>query len=446
MKRTYALTLLFFVFSNATYCDNQPCDMTQKQSPTPVWMTIFVHGAVEGEWIFTSLIKAFRDSVDGSTYQKAVSAARQDPLFYRFHAMQEQGLKKITLPRGSESGLGASAVAQMYDQITACAQQCPTINYYYTYGWSGLVSQTQRLQDAQEFYNELLNEIITLGKKHKVAPRIRLIAYSHGGNICLNLARAKKREFHDACVSVDELIVLGSPIQPETDRLASDPMFKKIYNFYSTSDLIQPLEFVSSRSSSRTFKPHTNYEVPSKVKQVSVKVVRYAPHHAYRKKDVLQTPLATDYDKIKIKKIQSDPGHIELWHMGWTPSMYRKNFPLYPLPIVDFVSYITAQIDNDPKLGGNLTVTIHPQQEVMYLKDRSNQYKTKVSFVCNGVRSKLNAIAQSYEPDEDYYAEYKERMESVLKFAKYSRNGGLVKIKKPDGSFYKITKESMCLN
>ncbi len=443
MRAAFYVALGFLIFSTSVRSATENYSTATKQSDTPVWMTVFVHGAIKAEWVLNSVLKVLQDSLEGSTYQKAISVARNDPHFFRFHAMQEQGLKKIIVPKG-EAGIGASAIAHIYDQITAYAHQTPTINYYYTFGWSGLMSLTQRMEDAQHFYNELVSEIKKIHEHHLVMPRIRLISYSHGGNVCLNLAHAKDKN-QSACLSIDELILIGSPVQRETKHLVADPMFKKIYNFYSLDDMVQPLDVFTSKNSRRTFKPTKTFELPSKLKQINVRVVHYKPRHEYRKKVTVPQPLPLDYEKNKIKKEEISPGHTELWYMGWTASMYRKNFPLYPLPIVDFVSLITAQIEHDQDFKNNVTVTIYPQQEVMSIKDKSGLKKT-VPFIPSPLLTKLNAVAETYKPDAEYYKEYQKRIEEVLTFARASKNGGLVRVQKADGSYYKITKASMCLH
>ena len=99
----------------------------------PVWMTVFIHGAVKPQWTRCSFLKVMRDSVDHSTYEKAVHSLRNDPFFYRLHAMQGLGLKPIELDTKQYTS-GAQAVAQVYDAITARAESEKTLNYYYTFG------------------------------------------------------------------------------------------------------------------------------------------------------------------------------------------------------------------------------------------------------------------------------------------------------------------------
>lgn len=440
MKRLFFLALICFGLTTMN-AGSRECVLPQKTATTPVWMTIFIHGAIGAEWIFNSLISVFQDSLDGSTYQKAVSLVRNDPLFFKFQAIQKPGLQKIELSKGA-SELDASAVALMYDQITALTQKSPTINYYYTFGWSGLVSTTKRLEDAEQLHEELVREVKNISEHHHITPQVRIIAYSHGGNVSLNLAKTKQR---DLCLRIDELILIGSPVQRETDYLVADPMFKKVYNFYSPDDMIQPSDFFSSRVSTRIFKEHRNFSLPKNLQQICVKVANYTPRDPSKRKNKLPT-LATNYDKKQVRRSFMNPGHIELWHMGWTPTMYRQNFPLHPLPIVDFTSFITAQVSSDPTLGNDLIVSIHPAREIMKVSNRHSNTRKIFPFVPQQMLATLADLAQTYKPSEEFLRETQRRLSEAVALAHTCKHAGVVKVEKSDGSYYKVSKKAMCLH
>lgn len=432
--------MILLVSTSSTNCSHITCPVPKKQPDTPIWATVFIHGAIKAEWIFNSLYKVVTDSVEGSTYEKAVNVVRNDPFFFHNHAMQEQGLRKIDLQ--GTSPFGARGIAQLHNQITALAQKAPTINYYYTYGWSGLMSSTQRFEESQQLYDELTSEMKKIHEQHHVMPHIRLIAYSHGGNVCLNLAHAKKT-LRDLCLYIDELILIGSPIQTETDYLVADPMFKKVYNFYSPGDMVQPSDFFSAKGSRRTFKPRAQFSPPDKLKQICVKIARYTPR---KQSSSLPRPLPLEYKKSNIKRRSMNPGHIELWYLGWTVSMYRNNFPLHPLPVVDFVSFITAQVDQEPSLGNNIIVTLQPQKEIMRVKNKYGHEKKTLPFIPFATFEAFQKDALAYKPNDNFYKERKRRFDEALRFARASKHGGLVRILKEDGSYYKISKAAMCLH
>ena len=48
--------------------------------------------------------------------------------------------------------------------------------------------------------------------------------------------------------SIDELILLGTPIQPETESFLQSAIFKKVYNVYSSEDTVQQADWVSTNT------------------------------------------------------------------------------------------------------------------------------------------------------------------------------------------------------
>ena len=174
------------------------------------------------------------------------------------------------------------AIANLHEKIyKELTFREPTENRYYTYGWSGLLSDKARKREAVEFYRSLAQEATpyqALGK----TPRIRLISYSHGGNFCLNLASAKPADKELATLVIDELIFMGVPIQKETDYLLNDPIFKRVYNIYSRGDRIQKLDFFSFDRffSNRIFKDRDGFKVPkNKLIQIQLRLTRNSEFH-----------------------------------------------------------------------------------------------------------------------------------------------------------------------
>ena len=109
---------------------------------------------------------------------------------------------------------------------------------FYIFSWSGKLKQLEREQAAEK----LLEEIIALReeyqKKYGLAPTIRIIAHSHGGNVALNMA--KIRPFNSSLL-IKSLILLACPVQEKTMHLISTPMFNRVYSLYSSFDIIQVL-------------------------------------------------------------------------------------------------------------------------------------------------------------------------------------------------------------
>lgn len=103
--------------------------------------------------------------------------------------------------------------------------------FIYIYGWSGALSFKIREQEALKLF-EILSKI--------VGP-ITIIGHSHGGNIALNLAKVANR-FDDCKLTIEKLILLACPVQADTENLVNSKIFKKIYHFYSKTDIAQVVD------------------------------------------------------------------------------------------------------------------------------------------------------------------------------------------------------------
>jgi len=110
----------------------------------------------------------------------------------------------------------------------------------YMFGWSGKLSATTRKQSAEKLYEELLELVDEYTGRYGVAPKVRIITHSHGGNVAMYLAEARKE--HPVQLNIDELILLACPVQKRTMHLLKDPIFTQIYSFYSKQDVIQVLD------------------------------------------------------------------------------------------------------------------------------------------------------------------------------------------------------------
>lgn len=116
---------------------------------------------------------------------------------------------------------------------------------FYLFRWTGLLNYKERERAAGILYELLAAEAkkveLATGKK----PIVTIIAHSHGGNVALNMANVNDKS---SCnLKIDRLILLACPVQKRTSCLSSHCIFKKIYSFYSTLDLIQVMALQKGR-------------------------------------------------------------------------------------------------------------------------------------------------------------------------------------------------------
>ena len=406
--------------------DPRPFDV-QNEAQGP-WITIFVHGimSIQPHLTLHNLMLFIRDAVKDTVYSKTVEYMRQDPYFYLNQAMQEFGLKKIDL-NDLQPGHASSAIARIYDEVTKLSFP-NTTNDYYTFGWSGLLSPSSRYEDSVKLLKELTAELQEKYWKHNIYPKIRLIGYSHGGNVCLNIAAARQNTDPQSQVSIDELILVGVPIQTETDYLANDPIFKRIYHFFSQKDRIQRIDFFSFNRvfSRRYFRNSNNFRVPKKLMQIDMKFKR--SRKAGRKLSPKRLAAMNDFSNPGIVSgnsrlfRDSSPGHLEFWFFGWSPKHYRPGFALYPLPAFIAIPYILKCINSVSKdivTPYPVSVDIRPELDVMVIRQRRKNHLTHVfPFLSHAEMDKLKTIAYKVAIDSSFEDEYQDHVQAAFEKSK----------------------------
>ncbi len=221
-----------------------------KKTPIKKQVTIFVHGTVFPFLAFLNPHKTYIHNLDSQDwYSRCIGQLRTNPLLQEDCIMLDVGLHKIdngylqqytqqTLPPAL-SKKGAYQAIGAYHTITkllANNSKQHVEHDYYTFGFTGLLSESHRKQTAEDLYQTLIKLIYTY-KQQNYEPIITLCGYSHGGNVILYTAQAAERS--PAAISIDTVVLLGTPLQTETAQLAKKSIFKTVINIYSTGDTVQ---------------------------------------------------------------------------------------------------------------------------------------------------------------------------------------------------------------
>ncbi|MBY0110371.1 MAG: hypothetical protein K2X90_04645 [Candidatus Babeliaceae bacterium] len=400
----YKKFLLLFIpcYIHATqYLNQEPI-----QESSEVWMIIFVHGTsgAMSNASFSNIYRIMLDEVENTPYEKAVDLIRTNPYMYQNQPMQQYGLHPVDyLTR--KPGKAAALFAYIYDTVLQEAFSHQKRNIYYTYGWSGVLSESIRYKNALRFYDELSLEYkkqcsMYPGQKVKIC----IVSYSHGGTVALQLARVYEKERLHNPLCIDMLITLGTPIQKETDYLVTHAIFKKVYHIYSRGDKVQKLDFFSFRRffSKRRFNDTSRFVTPEKVVQIELQL----------------KPARRKYkDHEKPTYVNRSPGHIELWFFGWTEGMYRKDFPLHPLPAACMIPIIIkAAMDSMPQ-ENDLVVELYPHTEKCIVKKRRYFKKIHTKGIKQETLRKIKKIACDERPETFNRKEYLNHMHSAIKQA-----------------------------
>jgi hypothetical protein len=256
--------------------------------------------------------------------------------FYNYQIINKRGLHPIKSE--DQQTLGSLIAAENYRRTFQALHQNKNQLYFYTYGWDGALDPQHRLRWGKNFYAE----IIHLLKQKKLwgdkNVEIEVHGFSHGGNVVLNLAQAE-REFQQQ-LSINRLCLWGMPVQQETAHLVEDRLFKEVFHFYSRKDKIQIFDIFST-SRRRSYKNFNKFltHIPQKLHQ------------------------------INIKMNSMHPNHYEFWYLGTTSTAYRKNFPLFPFPLVHFFPLFHELIKKN-----------HPTSSFLSIvgKRKKNQLKLKL--------------------------------------------------------------------
>lgn len=323
---------------------------------TEVWINVFVHGIIKTPFTFIDMSKIVHDNIGCSQHRHMADYLRNRSEVYLYQPMQKKGLQRID-PKNKQSCNGAVAIAQLYEYQTnslTCqrlyqhdSSKSNIYNLYYTFGWCGYLSKKYRELEAEKLYYSLMHEVNILKSKN-INPKIRIVTFSHGGNVILNMAKYAPCKEKDLPFKINELIFLAIPIHKETDQHINHPIFQKIYNFYSEADKAQTLDFLSTKYmySHRKF-TRRNLTNPDKLTQVKIRVTNIT---------------FDNYCNIQ-KNFHIDPTHMEFWNFSWSPKRYRGKFPLKPFSIASLMPSILNTIKSVDDNLFNITLDIIPNLE-----------------------------------------------------------------------------------
>ena len=398
------------------------------------WLNIFVHGIISAAPVlsFETMYHIKTDNISNTLYEYYVQNARGNCFFHKNQTMQTIGLHKIDTCR-TDANDGCPATAKLFDmQYGWLDPQQNSKNYYYTYGWSGLINKKRMYNDAKMFCEQYSQEIKKFHAQG-IYPKTRLIGFSHGGSVCLQVGAVTQKNNIKTNFAIDELVLLGMPIMQDTDIWTHAPIFKNIYSFYSGSDRVQVLDFSHPKKlfSRRKFKNRNGFTVPNSLTQVRLEIFRAIPYKSGwgffktpRKKHGNLSRHSTSLRKCS-------PGHCEWWFFGWTNKYYRHNFALAPLSVLSVIPTIISKLEKSPvkplksdKFGKQITVQLKPFEESITIINKNKKEKT--TFLANNQFDQLkNTVyqhpftqitAKRYSKEVD-----KEIKKAKIKLAKYNK-------------------------
>lgn len=317
-------------------------------------ITVFVHGTIFDYPSIDIYKKTKKDhTTKGGFFKKYRNNLRKNDL-YNCQTINAIGLLPINFNDKSDELKNTIILAKIYQKnYLEISTNKEIFFHFYTFGWSGDLSRKSREQAAESFYKQLRTQIDEIKKSTNSSNiKVEILAHSHGGNVALNLAKVEEKLKQN--LSIDKLILFGTPVQSETKKFVSSSIFKKIYNLYSRGDSIQLIDMLSTKdfSSKRRFNDSEN------LIQVEVKVGKMHPLHT------------------------------ELWFLANNGNfIYRNKFPLKPLPLLVFSPIITNFVESDVNNIRNLDLHIKTKSEYLkfnfYDQDFRKKQKRADNLVCH---------------------------------------------------------------
>jgi hypothetical protein len=269
-------------------------------------LTVLIHGTVGSVCLMHHRKLAHKkwselSSKWGAQWQQVY---RQQPILRHFWPMQDFGLQmldqqKLTawhtgIAHSDDYKFAIYPIALAFDSLHISSNK----KLYASFGWTGILHDELRTLASQELYAQLCgwkDSVIAQGDE----PRVHLVAHSHGGNVALKLAGLENSLKRG--LSIETLVMWGTPIQEETIYFAESPFFKTIINCYSPYDIIQMGDAFSTKNGRSKQRLHDKIDCASIQKK----------HLNSRRVDI----------ELQVNGSSISVDHANLWILGKSQSL-----------------------------------------------------------------------------------------------------------------------------
>lgn len=210
-------------------------------------ITVFVHGTYLMRKLFQ--FSHYRPLM---YCPQGLSLAKNLPFYYHFHKMAKGCM--------------------------SCDPKSYNLDQFYIFGWkSEHVNDNTRNNAAKDLVDQLYDLIYEYYADHAVVPKVRLIGYSHGGNVVLNMANHLPY-YPDIEM---EVWLFGTPVQQVNHNQIYGHCFSKIYSVYSKKDWIQVVDPQGIKNRHANFWSGRTFEENAPCIQVEILVNGLGITHDY---------------------------------------------------------------------------------------------------------------------------------------------------------------------
>jgi hypothetical protein len=212
---------------------------------------IFIHGSLHVPLAFLSPLCVLYDSFTGiSWYERTIQSLRHHSVTQQGGVVLSHGLHEATDLLEQQTLADPARYSGACHTMRAFRRMCPAkphgngIRRFFTFGWSGILSERERKLAAQQLYQELYElhqKSILLGKR----VRIEIYAFSHGGQVALYLPWARKLA-KNTQFTIDLLVLSAVPLYYRNTRNLLMGMFTTTINCYTPGDFAQTIDRFST--------------------------------------------------------------------------------------------------------------------------------------------------------------------------------------------------------
>lgn len=388
-----AATPLMAPIDNQKTLDIEP--LQPETPPKEEWITIFVHGSVGTSLCLKYFSELLRENICHTRYYRKTINDRCQPSWTRHHAAQNGlGLQKIDMEHTAKTA--AQLFAILYGQVQQKYYPERKTLAYYTFDWSGAINHNERYKAGKQLYYEL-KELVKNLKHESPSLKIQAVGYSHGGNVLLNMIPHHEEDPAPIDFDIEELIMIATPTQRETDCHALHDLFKNRYAIYSRADCVQKMDcFSLSRLfSGRKFKDTSRCSFGDCIQHIELKITV-----------AVENDLKLSYPSKK--RIDRSPGHIELWYFAQLcecpygtedeycleSQLYRYYFPLEPLPAAILTPALVKTAQERP--CKDLIVEVQPDTGKAILREAHQWNKETIDFITPEEFDDMKTTAMPY--------------------------------------------------
>jgi len=155
------------------------------------------------------------------------------------------GRSLIYFPKGLSLAENISKKYHFHQVAKGCIDLSPDLysfDQFYIFGWkSEHVYDHVRAEAANDLIYALQKIVDDYYQLHQIVPKVRLIGFSHGGNVVLHTANALPLIVQSKTIEV-EVWIFGTPVQQVNQHLINSNNFSKVYSIYSKNDWIQRMD------------------------------------------------------------------------------------------------------------------------------------------------------------------------------------------------------------